>query len=181
MAERGNCIILIGMAACGKTTVGRALAEALGLAHADSDLLIESVYGVRLQTVTEAMSKETFLDLEASVVSSLNLSKTVLSTGGSVVYRESAMRHLASMGVIVHLDTPLATILERIARKPDRGLAIAPGQTIEELYAERDALYRKWADFSLKNEGFMLEQTVQAIVSWLQREHPKLCVPACRG
>ena len=177
MAERGNCIILIGMAACGKTTVGRALADALGLVHADSDMMIEAAYGVRLQTVTESMSKDCFLDLEASIVSSLNLRKTVLSTGGSVVYRESAMRHLTSMGVIIHLDTPLPVILERISRKPDRGLAIAPGQTIEDLYAERDALYRKWADYSLKNDGFSLEQTVQAVARWLRSEHPDLCVP----
>jgi len=174
----GNCIILIGMAGCGKSTVGRAVAEQLGLAHVDTDWLIESVYGACLQDITDSMSKEEFLDMECSVIASLNLRKSVVSTGGSVIYRESAMKHLKSMGVLVHLDPSLTIIKERIARHPDRGIAIAPGQTIEDLYVEREDLYHKWADWSLQNDGFALEQTVQAVTGWLQLEHKELCVPA---
>ena len=54
------------------------------------------------------------------------------------------MRYLTSLGPVVFLDVPLPLILERISRKPDRGLAIAPGQTVEDLFREREALYRQW-------------------------------------
>ena len=64
----------------------------------------------------------------------------VLATGGSVVYRPEAMRYLTSLGPVVFLDVPLPLILERISRKPDRGLAIAPGQTVGDLFREREAL-----------------------------------------
>ena len=124
-----KCVTLIGMAGAGKSTGARAVAERLGWAYVDTDYLIESTYGARLQDVTDALDKESFLDVEAKVILSLRMQRAVLATGGSVVYRPEAMRYLASLGPVVFLDVPLPIILERIARKPDRGLAIAPGQT----------------------------------------------------
>lgn len=146
----GQCVTLIGMAGAGKSTVGRAVAELLGWAYVDTDHLIEATYGARLQDVTDALDKETFLDVEARVIQSLRMQRAVLATGGSVVYREGAMRYLASLGPVVFLDVPLDIILERIARKPDRGLAIAPGQTIEDLFIERQALYRQAAQVTVR-------------------------------
>jgi shikimate kinase len=58
-----------------------------------------------------------------------------------VVYRQEAIIHLLSLGPLLYINVPLPIILERIARKPDRGLAIAEGQTIEDLYNERRLLY----------------------------------------
>ena len=126
-----KCVTLIGMAGAGKSTVGRAVAERLGWAYVDTDHLIESTYGARLQDVTDALDKDRFLDVEARVIQSLRMQRAVLATGGSVVYRPEAMRYLTSLGPVVFLDVPLPLILERISRKPDRGLAIAPGQTVE--------------------------------------------------
>lgn len=143
------CIILIGMAAAGKSSVGRKIAELTGYAHMDTDYLIEATYGAPLQEIADRFSKEEFLDMESKVISSIKVQRTVISTGGSVVYREQAMYHLQRLGRLVHLDVPLPIIEERIARKPNRGLAIAPGQTIGDLFLEREALYRRWADISV--------------------------------
>lgn len=143
------CIILIGMAAAGKSAVGRKLAELTGYAHLDTDFLIEATYGAPLQAIADTLSKEEFLTVEGEIIRAIKVQRAVISTGGSAVYRPQAMRHLQSLGCLVHLDVPLDTILERIARKPDRGLAIAPGQTIADLFYEREALYRQWADFSV--------------------------------
>lgn len=63
-----KCVTLIGMAGAGKSTVGRAVAERLGWAYVDTDHLIESTYGARLQDVTDALDKERFLDVEARVI-----------------------------------------------------------------------------------------------------------------
>ncbi|WP_165064850.1 homoserine kinase [Desulfovibrio sp. ZJ200] len=140
------CIVLIGMPGAGKTTVGGALARELGWAFLDSDHLIEAVYGARLQDITDALSKEAFLDAECEVICAIKANRVVLATGGSVVYREAAMRRLAGLGPIVHLDVPLATVEERVARNPQRGLAIAPGQTLADIFREREELYRVWAN-----------------------------------
>lgn len=158
------CISIIGMAGAGKSTVGQALAQTLGWAFMDSDYLMEALYGSRLQGVTDELSKEAFLDLEACVVDSVRAARTVLATGGSVVYREAAMRHLASLGPVVHLEVPLALIEERIARNPERGLAIAPGQTLRGLYEEREALYRRYADVCCPAEG----RTPQQCAEWIR-------------
>lgn len=140
-----NCITIIGMAGAGKSTEARVVAERLGWACVDTDNLIEATYGARLQDVADVLDKETFLDVESRIILSLRVRRTVLATGGSVVYREETMRYLASLGPVVFLDVPLPVILDRISRKPDRGLAIAPGQTVEDLFHEREELYRQWA------------------------------------
>lgn len=158
------CISIIGMAGAGKSTVGLALAHELGWAFMDTDHLMEALYASRLQGVTDELSKEAFLDLEACVVSSVRAPRTVLATGGSVIYREQTMRRLASQGPVVHLEVPFALIEERIARNPERGLAIAPGQTLRGLFEEREALYRRYADVLCPAEG----RTPQQCAAWIQ-------------
>ena len=165
------CVTLIGMAACGKSTVAQALARELGWPCMDSDHLIESLYGRRLQDVTDTLGKEIFLDVEGAVICSIRANRTVIATGGSVVYREDAMRHLKKLGTVVYLDVPLSVISERIARNPDRGLAIAPGQTLADIFAEREALYRHWADMRLGPEGM----SALACARWIRERLPQNC------
>ena len=151
--KRELCITLIGMPGSGKSTVGHLLARHLQWALVDTDHLIEAPYGLPLQAVTNALGKEDFLDVEARIVSSVRASRAVLATGGSVVYREHAMRHLASLGPVVYLELPYDIIEERVALNPQRGLAIAPGQTLRDLYEERAALYARYAGLRVHAAG----------------------------
>lgn len=167
----GSCITLIGMAGAGKTTVGIQLAQQLDWAHVDTDTLIEATYGTSLQAIADSMDKESFLDIEGSVIMRIGARRTVLSTGGSVVYRDAAMQHLLSLGPVLYLDVALPVILERIARNPDRGLAIAPGQTIEDLYNERKALYERYATYTLDAGNRTPIECAQAFVTWLQERY----------
>ena len=158
------------MAGAGKSTVGEALARRLGWAFMDSDHLIESIYAARLQDVTAALGKDAFLDVEASVISAIKAHRTVIATGGSVVYREKAMRHLASLGPLVHLAVPLQTVEERIARNPQRGLAIAPGQTLRDIFLERQDLYTRYATLCCEAACKTPQECVNWIVSHLPPE-----------
>ncbi len=170
-SHKTPCITIIGMPGVGKSTVGTALAKALDWGFVDSDYVIEALYGVQLQNVTDAMTKEQFLDLEGQAVKSLRLFRTVIATGGSVIYREQAMAHLRSLGPIVYLQAPLELILERIARNPQRGIAIAPGQTIEDLFEERAALYTKYAQCSLEVSQYSPEECAKTLIHLLRTEH----------
>lgn len=163
----GGCICLIGMAASGKTTLGRELAAILGWAHVDTDHVIEAAYGARLQQVTDALGKEGFLDVESKIIQSLAVGNVVLSTGGSVVYRQEAVDYLKKLGPMVHIDVPLSIIQARIARKPDRGLAINPGQTIEDLYNERQELYRKAACKKFTGSEAPAVNLAREIAEWI--------------
>lgn len=162
-----GCISLIGMAAAGKTTIGRELSRLIGWPQMDADHLIEATYGADLQQITDHLSKEDFLDLEARIICTVKVQHTIISTGGSVVYRENAMAHLASLGPLIYIDVPLPIILERIARKPERGLAIAPGQTIEDLYNERKALYERFAHHVVEGGHESPASYAAEIARWL--------------
>jgi len=170
--SRQACITLIGMAGAGKSTVGRQLARLLDWKLMDTDQLIESVYGVPLQDITDRLGKEAFLDVEATVICAIRAHRVVLATGGSVVYRENAMTHLHSLGPIAYLDVPLPIILERIARNPLRGLAIAPGQSVEDLFREREALYARYADCAIDANGLSPEACAKAILERISAIFP---------
>ena len=163
-----GCVTLIGMAGAGKTTVGKALAALMNWTQVDTDHLIEAAYGTNLQAVTDSMDKESFLDVECAVICKVNVERTVISTGGSVVYRKAAVDHLKTLGPVIYLDVSLPIILERISRNPNRGLAIAPGQTIEDLVNERMKLYEAYADFDFKADDMNPQECAEAIVNWLK-------------
>ncbi len=165
-----GCITIIGMAAAGKTTVGRELAALLGWSQLDTDNLIESNYGAHLQAIADSMTKEQFLDLEGNILRRLSIKRVVVSTGGSAVYRQEAVRYLATLGPIIYIAVPLPIILERIARKPERGLAIAPGQTVEDLYHERARLYEAAATFTVEGGHAPAASYALRIAEWLARE-----------
>lgn len=163
-----NCICLIGMPGAGKTAIGRALAAELGMAHMDTDALIEAHYGTRLQAVTDSMTKEEFLDVEAYIIGTLLAANTVISTGGSVVYRQSAVRRLHELGPIVYLRVELPILLERIAKAPDRGIAIAPGETIEDLYRERTRLYEDAANIIFEPKEHSVQSNAERLARLLK-------------
>lgn len=141
-----DCLSLTGMPGVGKTTVGRILAEMLGWAFMDTDFLLESFYGCPLQEITDHFGKDEFVRIEGTIVASINAHCCVLATGGSVVYNQEAMRHLSELGPVVCLLAELPVIRERISHAPQRGIAIAPGQTLEDLFAERMRLYKSSSD-----------------------------------
>jgi shikimate kinase len=165
-------IIIIGMAAAGKSTMARALAGRLGWEWLDSDNLIEAAYGRKLQALVESMSKEEFLEAEAALLKSIRGSRQVIATGGSAVYDAGAVAHLRSLGPVLYIEMPLAIIEKRIARQPDRGLARAPGQTVAQLFAERHALYERAADLRIKggDEPYpvYVEQALAALAAYCQ-------------
>ncbi|GHV54109.1 hypothetical protein FACS1894206_06180 [Deltaproteobacteria bacterium] len=85
-----GCISLIGMAASGKTTIGRKLAACIGWPHVDTDYLIEAFYGAKLQRITDTLTKEAFLDVETRVIQSLSVANAVVSTGGALFIARQA-------------------------------------------------------------------------------------------
>ncbi len=156
-------IILIGMAASGKSTIGKELAKRLGLAFVDTDALIEAWWGAPLQDVVDHLGQEAFVRAEADQITRLFVECCVIATGGSVVYSEAAMDHLASLGHIVHLWASFDSIAKRLRNPLSRGLAIGPGQSIEELYAERSPLYARFAQLTVDTDMLTPEETCARI------------------
>jgi shikimate kinase len=163
------CISLIGMAGAGKTTIGRALAKRLGWAHLDTDSLLEAYWGCVLQELVDGLGLEEFLRAEEKLVSELWLRRTVISTGGSVIYSPAAIQRLKSLGAVVYLQASVATICARVEGGQGRGLARRPGQSLEQLYEEREPLYRAAADHVLDMENCDLDGAVMQICRRLKK------------
>ena len=100
MGKRDN-LILIGMPASGKSTVGVILAKVLGYDFFDTDLLIQRREGMRLSRIIEEKGIDGFLAVENEVNASVHASRTVIATGGSAVYGREAMRHLREIGAVI--------------------------------------------------------------------------------
>lgn len=168
MKRTDRNIILIGMPASGKSTIGVLAAKALNMDFIDTDLLIQCKYQKHLWEILQEDGIQGFVEKESQVLSGLSCKHTVISTGGSAVYGKEAMKWLKQNGVVIWLDLPLDTIQKRIQDIHSRGVAIEEGKTLADLYQERNILYQKYADIRVNAEHRSVEQLVADVVSLYQ-------------
>ncbi|WP_084301533.1 homoserine kinase [Desulfonatronovibrio hydrogenovorans] len=167
--ELGSSLILIGMPGSGKTTMGRIISRKTGLAWVDTDYLLESWWGMPLQAVRDRLGLDGFLKAEEELVESMNFFRTIISTGGSVVYSVRAMKRLEELGRIVYLKADLETIQQRLQNTSTRGLAIKPGQSMADVFLERRPLYKRYARLTIDTDLAGPEQNADKIIKWLER------------
>lgn len=147
-------IILIGMPACGKSTVGVLAAKTLGYRFIDSDLIIQETHGRRLHRIIREEGREGFLAIEEKVNLTLGNDATpaIIATGGSAVYSPAAMAHFKEIGTVVYLRLSFETVEKRLGNFTHRGVVMPEGYTLRDLYDERCALYEQYADITV-DEG----------------------------
>ena len=159
-----NNIVLIGMPGCGKSSAGVLLAKTLEKDFVDTDLLIQKCEGMSLQEIIDTRGNAYFRDVEDAVLMSFDGDNYVVATGGSAVYYHAAMEKFRQDGdTIVYIKVTAPEIIKRLNNIKTRGVTLAPGQTIEDLYNERVPLYEKEADIIVETEGLDLEETVTKI------------------
>ena len=159
-----NNIIFIGMPASGKSTIGVVVAKRLGYEFIDTDLLIQKQEKKLLKEIIAEVGNEGFLEIENQVNRDVNPEKAVISPGGSVVYCKEAMEHFKEIGAIVYLKVSYETINRRISNAKNRGVVLKEGQTLKDLYDERTALFEKYADHIVLEEGLDLEETIDKVL-----------------
>ena len=107
---------LIGMPAAGKSTVGVLLAKRLGYAFVDVDLVIQEQENRLLKEIIADEGMDGFMAVENRVNASLDVQKSVIAPGGSVIYGEEAMEHLKSIGLVVYLKISFEELLKKAWR-----------------------------------------------------------------
>ncbi len=159
----GNNIVLIGMPGAGKSTVGVILAKVLGYEFLDSDLVIQREEGKRLFEIIDAVGTDGFLAVENRVNAGLDVSRTIIASGGSAVFGAEAMAHLKQDSVVVYLELPFEVIEERVSNAHNRGVAMQEGQTLRDVFDIRRPLYEKYADVTVNADLGSPERVMTAI------------------
>lgn len=159
-----NNLVLIGMPASGKSSAGVLVAKTLGCGFIDSDLVLQERTGMLLSALIETHGIEGFIRAEAEANCSIRTEKSVIATGGSAVYSETAMKYLKKIGTVVYLKLPYEAVEKRLGGiLLSRGVVIRRGESLKDLYDERTPLYERYADIVVDCEGKTLEETVKDI------------------
>lgn len=165
-----NNIILIGMPGAGKSTVGVILAKVLGYKFVDADLLIQEKEDRLLHEIIKAEGIDGFINIENQVNSSITAHKSVIATGGSVVYGKEAMKHLQKIGTVIYLKLSFDELNKRLININNRGVIMKDGQTLYDLYLERTPLYEKYASITIETDGCSVEDSVRKITQKLDKK-----------
>ena len=162
-------IVLIGMPGVGKSTVGVILAKVLGYQFIDADLVIQKRDNRLLHEIISEEGLDGFLKAEenANVYIAQNEEKSIVATGGSVVYCEKAMQELKKTGRVIYLELEYDQLKKRLGNLKGRGVVLKDGQDLRGLYEERIPLYEKYADLTVNEKNLDVEQTLQKIVDRL--------------
>ena len=166
-------IVLIGMPGVGKSTIGVILAKILGYQFIDADLVIQERHGKLLKEIIEEKGVDGFVQVENDVNKSLNPKKSVIATGGSVVYGKEAMEHLSEIATVIYLELELPALTRRLGNLKKRGVVLKDGQTLKDIYNERIPLYNKYADIIVNEHRCSIERTVEKIIDKLEKYNNK--------
>lgn len=160
-------LILVGPMGAGKSTVGRRLAQALGLPFVDSDREIEERTGANIPLIFELEGESGFRARERNMIEELTeRPQFVLATGGGAVLDPDNRRRMAAHGRVVYLRATVDQQLARTARDHNRPLLQTddPRARLESLLAARDPLYREIADLVIETDKRSVQSVVQEIL-----------------
>ena len=143
MSQSSGNIVLIGMPGAGKSTLGVVLAKILNKQFLDADLVIQNLHGKTLQTLIDERGAEGFIALENEALCGIEAHNTVVATGGSAVYSDDSMVHLAKMGTVVG----------------DAGMGLRG------LYDERRPLYEGYADLTVDVDGLTITAAARKVAA----------------
>lgn len=162
-------ITLIGMPGSGKSTVGQALAQRLGLQFVDVDQVIIRKTGQTLAEILDDVGDAGFRQVEERINAELDVQDSVIAPGGSVIYGPRAMAHLRDISTVVYLQVEHDELLRRLGDLHARGVSILPGQTFRDLYNERCPYYERYAHLIVDTRGLSLMQVAEKIAEKVRR------------
>jgi shikimate kinase len=163
-------LILVGPMGAGKTSIGRRVAERLGLRFVDADVELEAQTGASVNTIFELEGEAGFRARERLLLAELCAAPgQVIATGGGAVLDAENRRTLARHGFVVYLRTSIERQLQRLQRDRSRPLLRAPDrrQRLEQLAAQRGPLYREIADLEFESEHVGVGSAVEVLLAQL--------------
>jgi shikimate kinase len=167
-----NNLILVGFMGTGKTSVGKAAAEALGFSYVDTDDIVEDGAGKAISRIFADEGEPHFRDLETQALRSLaDVERHVVSTGGGVVLRDDNWDAMRKAGLVVCLAADPEVIYERTRHESHRPLLQTddPMARIRELLENRLPYYAR-ADETIDTSDLGVAEVVERLLEiWESR------------
>ena len=173
LAAKGlkRSIVLVGLMGAGKTTIGRKLAQRLGMRFVDADEEIERAAGLSVSAIFTTYGEAEFRSGERRVIARLlQEPPLVLATGGGAFMDPATRAQIAEHAISVWLKADIDLLAKRVARRNTRPLLNNGNQreTLERLMAERYPVYAQ-ADITIEAKDQPQSVTVQTITDALAR------------
>jgi len=167
-------LCLIGLPTAGKSTIGKLLKTHLNMKLIDSDEVIKQTYNSELKDIIDKYGHERFLDIEMETILGFKHQNTILSTGGSVIYREKSMNHIKDTlrNDVYHLFITKGEFKKRMKDTKERGVIIKDNQSLDELYKERIKLYDDQCDYIINANRDINLNTFKPYNYWKQSLPP---------
>jgi len=163
-------IVLVGMMGSGKSTIGRKLAQSMGLDFFDSDKLISENEKMSIPDIFQNKGETYFRTLEYETIRGIVLERNgcVLSTGGGAILNHDLRGIIKKNAMMIWLDADLDVLFKRVSKDKNRPLLQTPDprQTLENLMIKRKDLYAQAhfrVDTSIKNEEKVMQDIFSAI------------------
>lgn len=172
-----NNIFLIGPMGAGKTSIGKMLAQELGLQFMDTDHEIEKRTGVDIPWIFDVEGEDGFRKREREVVKELvDQTGIVLSTGGGTVVDDESRNCLAARGVVVYLHATVVQQYERVYKDTKRPLISNdnPKEALDDLFSKREPLYQEIADAVFETDNKSVHRVVRDIIEFLDSNEYRL-------
>lgn len=149
-------IFLIGLAGSGKSSIGKYIADELGLTFYDSDQVVEDRTGADIPWIFDLEGEEGFRTREAKVIEELTQEQgIVLATGGGAILRAENRRHLGGRGIVVYLQASIEQLIQRTNKSQNRPLLVKdPRVAYEKMLQIREPLYQELADVTVDTDSF---------------------------
>lgn len=160
-------IVFIGMMGSGKSIVGKKLSETLGTFFYDTDHIIESREGKTISEIFELFGESYFRKLEEDIVKEIsNYENSVISTGGGIILNPVNIERLKKNSFIIYLENSIDELISHLNDETQNRPLLANENIyfkLNELFKQRENLYKKNADFIIENEN--MEDTIKKIIN----------------
>ena len=166
-------LILCGMMGCGKTTIGRKIAEMSGRTFCDTDEEIVAKYG-RITDIFARFGEARFREMETETVGELaQKDDLIIATGGGLTLKAENVTLLKANGKIVYLRAKHETLFSRLQKDSERPLLQSEkglSERLTELLQARAPVYGRVADYTVDVDGKTPENIAAEIIAWADGE-----------
>lgn len=149
-----KAVYLCGFMGCGKTTIGKILAEKLGCEFYDMDEYIVEREGMKIPEIFAEKGERYFRGAETDAIRQLAEKRGIIACGGGAMLKKENAEIAAENGITVYIDVPFAVCYGRISGDKNRPIVMSnTKEELEFIYDSRIPLYRENSAVTVSGDG----------------------------